>query len=921
MLQMGASRNAILKRQQTQSDFCIAFRAKACFLLLGCLICQAAARISVDDIMQLQTKEIKTGQKTALVHPDGPFNFLRGYIYAQQGYMYSKRVLAPEIDVRYDVCPVESGKPGAYKYTRAAAHDRPYAAKSASAAARYSEAYHKMLIQMFPSTGGRLAISVNRHDSMHCFLQEACSKEQAHYVLAALLLLAEGEAVPVKTSGLDILICPCKKQGAGKANPNAAEPAPSALCAVSRKAKKGRKPFKEILAVLEFFQTHQNAVPMPRTYEEFSSGRFLDSPQFLIQAYVFEYIEAKEDALQVAACAYKILEHMESSAETLARFFVGPEKRSEVLENTKLLAEMHARLAESSWFPFWDTNTNPNYTQVRAYSRSKCAFSDEQFSNCAEAGLYSLFCCLAYDPNKKQYDIDALLGDRKDCAEAQDLRNFFKRDNVQPGTCATKETFESWNRVVSGLLPGKVVYCLESGNELLSDVLNLLHVVACVSGRLPAHGYAIGALRIRLKRSTESTIEAVFSEAQKLAVDLLSGLSVNKRMKVVLENMQACVSSEGHCKAYGSILLQFWHKSQSQPQCLYLDVYKRHTSTEFLLPAPSFAEEEALRLSAAVAHYREQRSFICHLVSDYILACAFEGEDGADSSLVAKAARRAAEEMEKDASGSVNRVFLSRHMQHLADKVVFANGIYIHGHRLVQNSEHPLARLIANIFGSAPLADRQTQQAALSLVACTSGLKRGLAPKIQLSKDTCAEYHKNINTLGKLSFHLQAADAVLACEVILDHLQEYTAHGLPFENCHALLASSASTLCEWMFANNTVHFAQKIRALVQAGGSGEEKPRAAEFASSLWLFWFSHLAASSKEGCAELAAQMYDEIEPGDCEVLNGKKHGYLYDQFIVSEACALLRSDSPIRRALLQKGGEEKLESVCIILEKAYRG
>ncbi|EIJ87150.1 hypothetical protein NEQG_02670, partial [Nematocida parisii ERTm3] len=74
--------------------------------------------------------------------------------------------------------------------------------------------------------------------------------------------------------------------------------------------------------------------------------------------------------------------------------------------------------------PFINKTELPAYTRVKAYDRATGEEIDvetRKYTNCVEAGILGLVCCLVYDPVEKKYSADHL----PDQKETMPLKRFF----------------------------------------------------------------------------------------------------------------------------------------------------------------------------------------------------------------------------------------------------------------------------------------------------------------------------------------------------------------------------------------------------------------------------------------------------------------------------------------------------------------
>ncbi|KAH9387137.1 uncharacterized protein NEMAJ01_2033, partial [Nematocida major] len=374
--------------------------------MLAALAHCAHARVSLGEAIEMQSTEIRN--INAFINPRGPLCLLRGFVYSELGYTHNKRFFSPEIETDYKVEPVgDVETTRKHKYTRNAQKDKPYppaegpALSSKPADKNYTVTYHRALIEMFPSVDGHtLSVAVAREDSFFQALQRMPSKQHVHYVLAALLLLSEGVDVPIEATQKEIAL------GTSILGNLPPEHRKTVAEKSSTVFKTKKDLYKKAAQVINFFKDNMQKEKLPCMQSDFSTGDFLNTPQFLIQAYVFEYIKSKDDALDFAACVHAILTSLpeDSCKDVYSACFVESKAEAEEDELLRQLVQIQTKMKILQTFPFVSPNMLPAYTSVHACKRGQTEFLKETFSNCVETGLFALFCCLAHDPDQKEYD-------------------------------------------------------------------------------------------------------------------------------------------------------------------------------------------------------------------------------------------------------------------------------------------------------------------------------------------------------------------------------------------------------------------------------------------------------------------------------------------------------------------------------------
>ncbi|KAH9385349.1 uncharacterized protein NEMAJ01_0245 [Nematocida major] len=831
---------------------------KVYFLFFALLALPADARISLEELINAQNEEV--GGEGIYIHPKGPLNMLRGYMYAELGYMHNKRFFSPEIETKYSLAFSENR----YVYSRNASHDKAYIPDEAAIghafeSAEYVQQYHSTLIKMFPSTnGGSLSIVAGRNDTFFNALESFKPKE-ANYLLAALLLLSEGVDVPIEETQHSIILFKTKKsmqQYAQKdAKPNIAD------CAVFEidSEKNSSVSTKGTAQIVKFFKKYTGRDKLPDAEEEFKTGGFLNSPQFLIQAYLFEYVKSAEQVTKIARCAHTILRNLSPACDIddiYAACFLPAEKKTEEETCLAPLLNLQDILKELSWFPFNNPSTLPAYTSVRACQKDRPELLGESFSNCVEAGLLALFCCLAYDPDANAYKISRMLGERAECNKAKALKAFFENRHAVPGKCATLEAMQEWNRVVSGLTCSHIAYCRKSQNELRSGLLSVLCVVAEVTGHLDAHQETLDAFMRRAKSEKESEKE-LFLEVQNYARGLLKGLSVNNQLEIEFSSMRKGERSDNCPEIFTELSLKYTHKGCQVEQGLNIELVSRHMQVS-LLPACTWL----LKKQMDTENMADQApaSFFGCLLSAYI-----------DKWLPKEMMTDSSDELESEENGekalvlrtleNINSLFLVGRPIDIFYKKCVASGLLLcaKARGIALAKAHPVVRLISNILGSIPLDDHSTQEDFLTLPVCTCSLKE-LFPNIMLEKTTSSKLFDSLFRVLEVNIYA-SEDSTGDVDTVMEYFKAYKAQtSTPLFKCYMLsTAEGVAWASIFLFKENTLCKAEEFTALLLDVDEADKK-QAAVFKDTVCLFWFVCALIKKEPISSHLAPELYSRV-------------------------------------------------------------
>ncbi|OAG32580.1 hypothetical protein NEIG_02559, partial [Nematocida sp. ERTm5] len=277
------------------------------------------ARLELCEIKEIGDSVV-IEEDNLLIHQDGPLNPLRGYIMHKSGYMYNKRFYAPEIDTMYKLekigkVPYYYNSPN-YDYTRRPVNDKAYKdICNSSAKNEYFLRFHTQLINMFPCSDGALSIIAGRPDAPTSFLLKDELKDDCIYILAALLLLSEQVGVSInaeiKEKGNEKLILK-------SADGNTIYVDQSLVLYKNKEnsEEKIKTYHTETVKLINFMKHYaedaityvqQDGFIEPTKYEQFVEGKFLSTLQFLIQSYIYEFIDTKDKYIKFVKAVHTLL--------------------------------------------------------------------------------------------------------------------------------------------------------------------------------------------------------------------------------------------------------------------------------------------------------------------------------------------------------------------------------------------------------------------------------------------------------------------------------------------------------------------------------------------------------------------------------------------------------------------------------------
>ncbi|KAI5132339.1 uncharacterized protein NESG_01065 [Nematocida ausubeli] len=698
-----------------------------------------------------------------MVHPEGPLSPLNAYISRKCNFMYNKRFFSPEIETNYELSMEKDPEMNRPKYIRTRRFNKDKVHVNAGIKNKKltaAQEYHAVLLKLFPSPIGDLTIHTSINNSFITFLSDQKVSQHAHKILAALLLMTEGIDVPLSLSGT---------KGNKKLTLKSAKNSTVHFCldmhvprmvAIEKdKIEKTEVYQSEAVFIIEYFKKNKPELPLPEgdapvVYDDFKKGEFLNSPKWLLQSYVFEYISGHEDALSFANTVHDMLfEFMSSEAygdtehssikKIFYEYFALHSEVSQRFDYLSIIKKVQSTDLKYKVFPFAGDTYVPSYQSTPVYDREKGSFTMQQFSNCVEASAFGLLCCLAYDPDTKKYSTEHMPGATKN------LVNFFKKyeSTHEP---INQIVYKEWSKVVSGLEGEQIKYMRENKNELASGILNVLCLVATITGVYETEKH-------RLQEFIEAVNnkvckKGIYAEIQEYAEYLFRSLSVrvgeeedspmhnsvwsclatgppnskNRSIEVELKNIKVGSCLEGKKDLFGNIFITY--KKDELRGGMVMACLPKHMG---LVPIPSidsnltYFSNKLTRLLWKVTLNRKTTFTSC-LVRYYIeqtkRKCLYEHQK-------LKEIQKIIVQIEPLSFIGIERLLLLDIYQTIENKksLVFYIAMHTMGKKL--NSDDLEIRLISNILASVPLDDQQTLSSFMSCFI-TSGVQTNLVLKL-----------------------------------------------------------------------------------------------------------------------------------------------------------------------------------------------
>ncbi|KAI5160420.1 hypothetical protein NEAUS03_1123 [Nematocida ausubeli] len=791
-----------------------AISAKTIILINILLMNIGKADIKLSEIESTLKFEIKTSLNSVTVNPEGPLNFLRGLIYQKMECMYNKRFFAPQIDTKYILREDESDckTRNCYTYTRDEQKDKAYKALSDNGMDVYSENYHTHLIDLFPSPTGDIAFETRGNQSFIQFLRAEKVEKHALKILAMLLLFSEGVNIPIKITNLTLEVYNKEKT---KIYFKVPMKIPWISTVTNELETICQKKAKRLIIFFKDNSNNSEVLGMLNdrcTKTSVMSGKFLNSPKFLIQSYIFGFIDTKKQAKEFIQVVHTMTEKYAPKTKILsknghlyARLFK-PAGAEEGTNCMALMKDIEQIKSMYKVFPFLDSTELPAYRSVPWYSRKTKLFSDNRlkdYSNCVECVILSLFCCLAYDPAKGIYRTDHMGN------VSEELKEFFTLKEDQSFDTTKAEFQRNWCRVVADLDEPSIAYC-KGRNELDCGLINMLMVIAEVINAPEKEKKKILGFSKRLNKKRKFDNE-LFDAVEEYTEALLKHLSKTKNVEIELSELKSTIYNNGRYDISGDIIIRFQHKGIHNT--IVLEITDQHSSIEMKSPAMSFTDLRVNKMNKMVKSYKNRKTFIENL---FLIYAGYETRKIRDNEENKEYIKNEIQNIVENNFIDINRLLLIKKISDLDYKIELLTGSIVYSMDKKLFPHHPIIRFTSNILGSTELDNPNTQNRILpSIVAANLHSRSGSNlnyPKIQLQEKT---YNYTLTNLSLQDFVKYTLDYDISIFIMwikycMDNIDP---DKNPFLN---LLLSNLvnESVCDHLFKDNSMKYSKIIDELI-----------------------------------------------------------------------------------------------------------
>ncbi|KAI5167694.1 hypothetical protein NEIRO02_2179 [Nematocida sp. AWRm79] len=549
-------------------------------LVITTVMYSVCARIS-DKGASLLIDKIKI-ENNIILHPDGRLSPTIQYMACESGFMENFRMYW------HGIYSEEAGIENIYVSTEDSknlivwkVHDIIHKDHKKN---RYLSMFAQQLINLFPSENGVYSIESNNLDSFTQFLRKHKDKRDSLNLLAVLFLLAEGIYVPIE---IEYVKGSYKSKRIILKNYRGHENAfyiNLSLNIIDESENNGEKInpwtseglyYHKAESIIEFFKgliiksSHDINIPeefsMPTTYEEFLTGNFLCSPGFLIQSYIFEYIDSVEMYEKFVIAVYEMLNiykitnydapisnYNRRIMELLNRLFA----ISNVLDLDAQLAMRDKRRNfpdfckfksvkdECKNTPFIDVIYKPSYVDGPAYVDNNLQHtlsykSIRCFKNCQNSVLLALFLCFAFDPKTKEYNIDHIPDASKE------LKEFFSKYTHKVSSISTTMRSD-WERVVYGLPKPERGFSTDD-STVNTGLLHMLYTMYDLVGKKHGIIEATKYIKDKLWEDYNTNRREVKENMRECLKEVFWALSRNKALGMICDYLEPVATTmHGH---------------------------------------------------------------------------------------------------------------------------------------------------------------------------------------------------------------------------------------------------------------------------------------------------------------------------------------------------------------------------------------
>ncbi|EIJ87453.1 hypothetical protein NEPAR06_0040 [Nematocida parisii] len=532
------------KKQELYRTIRAIFRILLIFLLCGVFYVNCTKNI--EEIYNTNLQD--SSNKRAFVNPYGSLGMLAGFIDEFCGFMYNKRLFSAELDMNY--INWESSKEGIFFNGNNIAKERVHRIFSNDMKmSYYSYLYHTVLINMFYIANDTVSIRLNNSNSdpeLFRFLNAPSVKPHSHKIIAALLLLSEGVHVNIKTETIEnqrFLII---------SDINISDQVISINISEVIKDSNDLQDINEVLQseyknkieiIINFFLYVCNNPNIQELYDitetptigSFNEGKFMDSSRWLIQIYIYKYMNSQQEMIQFIKIVYSTLQKIIktstkkklsseriNSAKTLRRkCFILTKRRTpkmcqELIHINKINSHINNtdKMKLIPFSEFEDVSKKRRILHFYSNRSNIVELAKPKDHSAAENTLLGIICCFLFDVRTQEYNLDHLPYIKSDlkrlfCMPDSSIINILnnrmygnsslsynsKNKKIIPGKKISKEAYTAWTEIIQKLNNKDISYCDSTKRSIYPGLINLLYIISELTGTYESEKHHIKSLR------------------------------------------------------------------------------------------------------------------------------------------------------------------------------------------------------------------------------------------------------------------------------------------------------------------------------------------------------------------------------------------------------------------------------------------
>ncbi|EHY64326.1 hypothetical protein NERG_02632 [Nematocida ausubeli] len=462
---------------------------------------------------------------------DGPFNPVMLYVYREIDVISNKR-FNPQYINEQTAVPDKENILQNIDRTNDTVREEDSEGKKIP---RSTVEHYSALINMFPSPDGKASIYPKEgcKDSFTSFLKSDPVKEYAHKILAILLLRTEGMVFKLEVKDEESE-CP-KLVYINKCDRAQSFSVPICIASAeeqdsnsSNKEENIKKINRKLLQTIKYFlnaessQELEESIALKESAEKevYWMTKFTETPAWLIQSYIYYYLETKEDAIEfcrliVQTGLFFVTESMitdsyNTSMEVFSKLVTRKDAQTDALkqwEKVKKLEDAVESAKRNRLLPFRDNSQLPTITAVEANAQGNTESDEELISSDIESVLLTLLCCFVYAPETNTYNVDKIphaheevknlfampsknastSSDSSETSGNPDINNPASSNTpvIQVGQKIPQEVQKKWFGIIQSIVEDDeyISYITMGGRRMIQpDVFNILIIMIKLTG-------------------------------------------------------------------------------------------------------------------------------------------------------------------------------------------------------------------------------------------------------------------------------------------------------------------------------------------------------------------------------------------------------------------------------------------------------